>query len=296
VADQALVGVQPAATVVVSQADSDEMLARLWLHGWTANTAAAYTTSLAQFQAAIGLPLHQVTLGALQGWADSLAEQGLSPATRAARLGAIKSLFAFGLRLGYLPVDVSAALRLPKLRDKLSERILLEEQVQRMLAVATEPVAHALVRLIYVCGVRISEAVALRWTDLVRRQSGGQATVFGKGGKTRAVLIPMGLWKELAALRSTTQPDEAVISHVDGRPLSRSLAHRLVKRVAERAGVPAASAHWLRHSHISHALDNGCSSVVVRDTAGHASLTTTSRYAHARPGQSSSTFIREGKP
>lgn len=289
-------GVQPAATVVVSQADSDEMLARLWLHGWTANTAAAYTTSLAQFQAAIGLPLHQVTLGALQGWADSLAEQGLSPATRAARLGAIKSLFAFGLRLGYLPVDVSAALRLPKLRDKLSERILLEEQVQRMLAVATEPVAHALVRLIYVCGVRISEAVALRWTDLVRRQSGGQATVFGKGGKTRAVLIPMGLWKELAALRSTTQPDEAVISHVDGRPLSRSLAHRLVKRVAERAGVPAASAHWLRHSHISHALDNGCSSVVVRDTAGHASLTTTSRYAHARPGQSSSTFIREGKP
>lgn len=289
-------GVQPAATVVVSQADSDEMLARLWLHGRTANTAAAYTTSLAQFQAAIGLPLHQVTLGALQGWADSLAEQGLSPATRAARLGAIKSLFAFGLRLGYLPVDVSAALRLPKLRDKLSERILLEEQVQRMLAVATEPVAHALVRLIYVCGVRISEAVALRWTDLVRRQSGGQATVFGKGGKTRAVLIPMGLWKELAALRSTTQPDEVVISHVDGRPLSRSAAHRLVKRVAERAGVPAASAHWLRHSHISHALDNGCSSVVVRDTAGHASLTTTSRYAHARPGQSSSTFIREGKP
>ncbi len=292
-AEQALVGVQPAATVVVAQADSDEMLARLWLHGRTANTAAAYRTSLAQFQAAIRLPLHQVTLGALQGWADSLVGAGLSPATCASRLGAIKSLFAFGLRLGYLPVDVSAALRLPKLRDKLSERILLEEQVQRMLAVPSEPVAHALVRLFYVCGVRISEAVALRWTDLTRRQSGGQATVFGKGSKTRAVLIPMGLWKELTALRSTSQPDEAVISRADGRPLSRSAAHRLVKRVAERAGVPAASAHWLRHSHISHALDNGCSSVVVRDTAGHASLTTTSRYAHARPGQSSSTFIRE---
>lgn len=280
----------------MAQADSDEMLTRLWLHGRTENTAAAYRTSLAQFQAAIGLPLRQVTLGDLQGWADRLADAGLSPATRAARLGAIKSLFGFGLRLGYLPVDVSAALRLPKLRDKLSERILLEEQVQRMLSVASEPVAHALVRLFYVCGVRISEAVALRWTDLTRRQSGGQATVFGKGSKTRAVLIPMGLWRELATLRSTTQPDEAVISHADGLPLSRSAAHRLVKRVAERAGVPAASAHWLRHSHISHALDNGCSSVVVRDTAGHASLTTTSRYAHARPGQSSSTFIREGKP
>jgi len=293
VAEQALVGVQSAATVVAVQADSDEMLACLWLHGRAANTVSSYRTSLVQFQAEVGLPLHQVTLGALQGWADRLAEAGLSPKTCVVRLAAIKSLFAFGLRLGYLPVDVSAALRLPKLRDKLSERILLEEQVQRMLAVQDDPVAHALVRLFYVCGVRISEAIALRWTDLVRRQSGGQATVFGKGGKTRAVLIPMGLWKELAALRSTSQPDEAVISGADGRPLNRSAAHRLVKRVAERAGVPAASAHWLRHSHISHALDNGCSSVVVRDTAGHASLTTTSRYAHARPGQSSSTFIRE---
>ena len=288
---QQVVGVLVAATVVAPQADNDAAVVRLWLHGRPANTADAYRSDFAFFQAAVGRPLHQVTLGTLQEWADSLAE--LAPATQSRRLGTIKSVLRFAHRLGYLPVDVGAALRQPRLRDKLSERILSEEQVGRMLQVASDPVAHALVRLLYVCGLRISEAIALRWTDLTRRQSGGQASVFGKGGKTRQVLIPLPLWRELTALRTTQRPDEALISRADGAPLDRSAAHRLVKRVAERAGVPAASAHWLRHAHVSHALDRGCPLHVARETAGHASLTTTSRYAHARPGQSSSTFIRE---
>ena len=51
------------------------------------------------------------------------------------------------------------------------------------------------------------------------------------------------------------------------------------------------SAHWLRHAHVSHALDRGAPVHLVQATVGHASLTTTSRYAHARPGDSSSRYL-----
>jgi site-specific recombinase XerD len=66
-----------------------------------------------------------------------------------------------------------------------------------------------------------------------------------------------------------------------------------VKRAARRAGVNgAASPHWLRHSHASHALDNGCKPHVLQKSLGHASLATTTGYLHVRAGEGSASFIR----
>jgi integrase/recombinase XerD len=68
--------------------------------------------------------------------------------------------------------------------------------------------------------------------------------------------------------------------------------HLIVKAAAKRAKLPAAmSAHWLRHSHASHALDRGAPVHVVQSSLGHASLTTTTRYSHARPGDSSARYL-----
>ena len=67
----------------------------------------------------------------------------------------------------------------------------------------------------------------------------------------------------------------------------------LIKRAARRADVNgAASAHWFRHAHASHAIDKGTPITPVSQTLGHADLKTTSVYAHARPNESSSRFLK----
>ena len=77
-----------------------------------------------------------------------------------------------------------------------------------------------------------------------------------------------------------------------GGPLNRLSVHRVVKLAARRAGLgDAGSAHWLRHASASHALDRGCPIHLVQTTLGHASLATTSRYTHARPGDSSALHL-----
>ena len=74
------------------------------------------------------------------------------------------------------------------------------------------------------------------------------------------------------------------------RPINPATAWRWFTASAARAGVKA-SPHWFRHAHASHALDRGAPVHLVATTLGHASLATTSRYAHARPGESSGDFL-----
>ena len=117
-------------------------------------------------------------------------------------------------------------------------------------------------------------------------------TVLGKVGKTRAVLLPAGVWHELLARRGAAGPDEPVFRSRTGGPLDPSQVLRIVKAAARRAGIDAnVSPHWLRHGHASHALDRGAPVHLVAATLGHASIATTGRYAHARPSDSSSRYL-----
>jgi site-specific recombinase XerD len=137
----------------------------------------------------------------------------------------------------------------------------------------------------------MSELYRLRGRDVAARDDADQVTLFGKGGKTRAVLLRASIWQELIALRAE-DPDTPVFRSRQGGGLDPSQVHRIVKAAAKRAGLPATvSAHWLRHAHVSHALDRGAPVHLVQATVGHASLTTTSRYAHARPNDSSSRYL-----
>jgi site-specific recombinase XerD len=95
----------------------------------------------------------------------------------------------FGHRTGLLHADVARPLHLPKVKNVLAERILEETEVARLIALEPNRRNHALLRLLYLAGLRLSEAAALSWHDLRKRGVGGQVTVFGKGGKTRAVLL-----------------------------------------------------------------------------------------------------------
>jgi integrase/recombinase XerD len=81
---------------------------------------------------------------------------------------------------------------------------LPEENVRRILDAEMDPRDKTLLNLIYVAGVRVSEATQLRWRNLCPRGDAGQVTIFGKGGVTRAVTLPSALWSELIALRGSS--------------------------------------------------------------------------------------------
>jgi integrase/recombinase XerD len=275
------------------QAETDQQLIELWLHGRSRHTQRAYRADAALFLGAVEKPLHRITLGDLQGFADQLGNAGLEPSSVHRKMSAVKSLFAFGHRLGYLPFDVARPLRLPALKDQLAERILDETDVLRMIALEGMPRNKAILLTLYAGGFRVSEVCSLKWSDLQRRDSAGQITVFGKGGKTRTVLIPESVWNALMSLRGEASDSAPVFRSRKGGHLDESQVWRVVRKASERAGIDKdVSCHWLRHAHASHALDHGAPIHLVQATLGHSSISTTGRYLHARPTESSGNYLR----
>jgi len=277
---------------MTSQAASDNQLIDIWLHGRSPHTQRAYAADAARLRSRIAKPLAAVTMSDLQAFADSVAS--LSPASRYRALSAIKSLLAFGHRIGYLPFDVGGALRLPAVRGRLAERILPEAGVHRMLDLEPNRRNRALLTLLYASGVRVSELCGLRWRDIVANGDSAQITVLGKGGKTRAVRLPAAVWKQLSQLRGEADGGDQPVfrSRKKGGGLTPVGVLRIVRQAARRAGMDVAvSPHWLRHAHASHALDHGAPIHLVQATLGHASISTTGRYLHARPSDSSSRFL-----
>ena len=137
-------------SVMTAQATHDAELLALWLHGRSVSTQDAYRRDIDRFQRTVGIPLHQVRLGDLQAFADTL--QHLAPASRKRILSAIKSLFAFGQKVGYLQYNVGAALILPKGKNTIGERILSEDDVHRILELETDPRNHLILMLLYATG------------------------------------------------------------------------------------------------------------------------------------------------
>jgi integrase/recombinase XerD len=160
----------------------------LWLSLKTsAHTRRAYASEASRFLEFVRKPLTSVTLTDLQAWAETLG-QG-SPASQNRALTAVKSLLSFGHETGYLPFNVGIAIKLRPNRDALAQRILEESEVARLIEAAAPGRNRVLLKLLYVSGVRVSEVCGLKWCDALPRQDAGQITVFGKGGKTRTILL-----------------------------------------------------------------------------------------------------------
>ncbi len=202
-------------------------------------------------------------------------------------------LFAFAYRVGYAPFDVTRAVKAPAVKDTLAERIMGVPALVRMLAMEDDPRNHALLTLLYAAGLRVSEACGLRWRDLQPRDVGGLVTIFGKGSKTRHLLLPQSVWDELASLRGEVAENVPVFpSRMRGRSLSSAQAWRIVKAAAARAGLPKAiSPHFLRHAAASHAIQRGASLPLVQQTLGHTTLSTTGRYTHINPTDSIGNYL-----
>jgi len=274
----------PAST---TSADTDAQLVAMWLSGKAPTSQALYRGIVRTFANWTGKSLREVTLADLQAWRAEL-EARYRPATVKTKLNAIKSLLSFAQRVGYVPFNAGSAISPPAAKDTLNERILSPDDAERLIAAPTAERNRVLLALLYRCGLRVSEACNLRWQDLVPRDRGGQATVYSKN-KTRTVLVPEGLWQQLHQL---PQVGEHVFTSCNGRPLTQTAVHYRIKDAARRAGITErVSPHWLRHSHATTALENGCSLHLLQQSLGHSSLAITGKYLHARPESSSSEFV-----
>lgn len=278
----------------VAAIDATSRLIEMWLYERSPYTADCYRRYARRFLAFVNKPLHLVTLADIQGFGMSL--KGLSPNTQRTAIAAVKSLLSFGNKIGVLPVNLGTLVNSPKARDTLNERILSEQEVKMMIALETNKRNRAILQLLYFAGLRVSELCQLRWKDLQQREESGQVTVFGKGGKTRAVLLSAGVFHEICQLRNDAVANDPVFrsreGDISGQSLDRSQVYRIVAAAAKRSGIQGkVSPHWLRHAHASHSLDRGAPIHLVQQTLGHASIATTSRYLHARPNDSSSLYL-----
>lgn len=287
-------------TSVVSDVTSiQEYSLSMWLKDMPEKTSKAYTRELRLFESFTGKPTHQTVYADLVEYEQSMRDRNLSDNTVARALAAIKAALTHLHTQGLVPVNVGTAKRLPKIRTRLAERILSEHEVLTMLDHETNRRNHALIRFLYSSGARVSEAVNLQWRDVQARDDGqAQVTLWGKGEKERTVLISAGTYQEMLGLDGAhLGKDRYVFQSQKGKggtvPMDVRQAERIVQEAARRVGIDGkVSPHWMRHAHASHALDNGESISVVKETLGHASLVTTSKYTHARPNTSSSQRLR----
>lgn len=217
---------------------ADDHLIELWLHERSPHTQRAYRADVERFRRRAGKALRMVTLADLQDFANSLTE--VAAATRYRTLSSVKSLLAFGHRLGYLPFDVGRALRLPSVRNQLNERILSEADLHRILTLESNPRNRAILTLLYAAGIRVSELCTLAWRDLQPNGDGGQITVLGKGSITRSIQLPASVWELVNGLRTkNTAPDDPVFRSRKGTKnrgfLQPIAVLRIVRTAAARA-------------------------------------------------------------
>lgn len=272
---------------LVPQATTDEQAVALWLHGRPANTHRAYRSDISRFFSFVQKPVATVSLSELQAFQDSL--EG-SAGTRKRVLTAVKSFLSFCQRIGYIRYNVGTVLRLQKVKNTIAERILSEDVVQSILAGSRDLRERAILTFLYVSGVRESELRSMRWKDLQPREKGrAQVTIFGKGSKTRFILLSEELYTMLRELDNTRDPESFVFGS-----MSQSTLWRLVKKASARVGLKA-SPHWFRHSCASHSLDAGAPIGLVQQQLGHEDLSTTGVYLHVRPGAGLFEYLKPQK-
>jgi len=273
--------------------------------GVAANTLASYRRDLRRYREfLLGRSIDDlaaVTEATVSAFLVHLREgnadhQGLSAASAARTLVAVRGFHKFAVRDGLATADPAAAVKPPSPAKRLPKALPLAD-VEAILTAAGSPGTslalrdRALLEVLYGTGARISEAVGLDVDDLDLVDQ--VVLLRGKGSKER--LVPVGSFAceavtayltrarpELASATTTTTGTGnggALFLNSRGGRLSRQSAWAVLVRAAERAGVTAdVSPHTLRHSFATHLLDGGADVRVVQELLGHASVTTTQVY------------------
>jgi len=291
---------------VHTNARSDDDLLQVWLKSHTDgsdHTRRAYARVGTRFVGALhaaGASIRTATVEnvqtALEAMRSTAVGAPVRPATVATYVATVKSLLGFAHRVGFTRFNAAPLIKLKKAPRQIAQRLLGELEVGMLIRAARPGRDRLLLQIAYFGGLRVSELVGLTWGQVIPRDSGeAQLEIVGKGDKVRQVLVPAAIAGALLASRgeATARAPVFASSRLPGEPLTDRAINYMLKAAARRAGVnPAASVHWLRHAHASHAIDNGAPITLVSATLGHADLKTTSVYAHARPGESSGRYLK----
>jgi len=235
------------------------------IHQWllvrmaSPNTVYAYKHNAEQFFELIQKPISEIAIEDAThyyGWLRT--KYGI--ASQKQKLDTMSGLFEFARDMDHIRRNPFKLIQRPKYKKELTDRILTPDEVDQLIEGAVSVRDKMMIRLFYYSGGRVSEVLNVKWSDLVEREGGGQVTLFGKDGVTRAVLIPSPFWDELIAFRTNRRDCVFPGGHrgcTPGKPLNRKSAWYIVNQAAKRAKLGNVSPHWLRHAHATEALENG---------------------------------------
>jgi len=264
--------------------------------GLSPNTCEAYGSDLRFFAAY--LKAHHVDSSAdvtrdlIVAFLADEREQGLKGSTRSRRAAAIRMWLAYLKERHFIPHNPAELMDPPKKALALP-RVLSVEETARMIEKieGDDPRAlrdRALLEMLYGCGLRVSEACALKMDDFVAE--GELVRIFGKGSKERLVPVGHGAGKALvdyfsggrpAFVRGNLGETHVFVTRL-GKPFTRQGVFKIIKERAAAADIAPEriSPHVLRHCFASHMLANGADIRVIQELLGHADIGTTQIYTH----------------
>ncbi len=258
--------------------------------GLSANTVSAYLSDavkLAEYSS--GIRPEDMSSDRLGAFLTDEYEAGISKRTQARFLSSLNCFFDYMVLEHRMEANPCARLDAPKLSRRLPVVLSVDEVCAIIDSVdLSGPLGHrnrAILDVMYSCGLRVSEVITLRISDLFFEE--GFIRVTGKGDKQR--LVPIGgpairsVENYLAQSKRgfTSRTDDVLFLNRRGKPLSRVMVFNIVRLQAEAAGVTKViSPHTFRHSFATHLVENGADLRAVQQMLGHESILTTEIYTH----------------
>ncbi|MCX8485614.1 MAG: tyrosine recombinase XerD, partial [Crocinitomicaceae bacterium] len=246
---------------------------------------------LKDFAAGIGKMADQLDYEDLKQFLSTLFDLGLSARSQARIISGIKQFYGFLILENLVKVDPSELLEQPKLGRKLPEVLTIEE-IDALLAAIDlrKNEGHrnrAMLETLYSCGLRVSELVGLRFSDLFFEE--GFIRVIGKGNKERLVPVSPQVQKEIEIYQQHIRnhlniqkgSENIVFLNRRGAQLTRVMVFTIIKNLAESIGLKKnISPHTFRHSFATHLIEGGANLRAIQEMLGHESITTTEIYTH----------------
>ena len=215
----------------------------------------------------------------------------ISPRSQARFISGLKSFFEYLVFEDYRNDNPMELIESPKIGRKLPETLSVEEIDNLIMVIDRSSIEgernYVILETLYGCGLRVSELVNLKCSDLFFNES--FIKVLGKGDKERFVPINDHLIKCMKHYQKLVRPHFPVKKdHSDvfflnrrGNKLSRAMIFTIIKQLAEKIGLKKSiSPHTFRHSFATHLLENGADLRVIQQMLGHESITTTEIYVH----------------
>jgi len=236
-------------------------------------------------------PMEQVVLADLKEFIAYINKSELGAYSQARIISGVKAFFRYLLIEQMMDNDPSELLESPKLGRKLPDVLSIEE-IEQLINVIdlSQPEGErnkAILETLYGCGLRVSELINLKISDLHFRE--GIIRVTGKGNKQRLVPIGGAAEKQILIYKNQVRihipvdmkSEDILFLNRRGKKLSRQMVFIIIKKLAEKIGLKKTiSPHTFRHSFATHLVQNGADLRAVQELLGHVSITTTEIYTH----------------